>query len=76
MITGTIRNIDHTKAFGFISTPDKGDYFFHRSSVQAPTEFMDLRVGHQVEFEPQPRAPKGPRAEYVRAVYVEDEANG
>ena len=74
IMTGTIRTLYLDKAFGFITTPDKGDYFFHRTSVQPPTEFAELQVGQQVEFEPQPKSPKGPRAEYVRALDAEEDA--
>lgn len=67
-MVGTIRTIHHDKAYGFISTPAEGDYFFHRSSVQPQEQFGELVIGTKVEFEPQARSPKGPRAENVRIV--------
>jgi len=66
-MVGTIRTIQQEKSFGFIQTTD-GDFFFHRSSVVAPYNFSDLRIGQQVEFEPNAQSPKGPRAEQVRIV--------
>lgn len=66
-MTGTVRTINHEKAFGFIKA-DVGDFFFHRSAVQPSEEFTMLQIGTQVSFDPQPRAPKGPRAENVRAL--------
>ena len=36
------------------------EYFFHRSAVEGP--FEELREGDLVGFEPEPVAPKGPRA--------------
>ena len=64
-MTGTIRQLQTEKSFGFIQTAE-GDFFFHRSAVQSPYNFSDLRIGQQVEFEPDQRSPKGPRAEQVR----------
>jgi len=66
-MTGTIRSITQDKGFGFIQTANSGDFFFHRSSVQ-DVDFSELRIGQQVEFDEQPRSPKGPRAENVRPV--------
>ena len=63
-ITGTIKR-KTSKGFGFIST-DKGDLFFHSSSVEGTT-YEQLREGQKVEFR-EGRGPKGPRAENVKPV--------
>ena len=65
MPQGTIRKLITDKGFGFIEG-DKGDLFFHHSSVEGTT-FEELREGQSVEFE-EGRGPKGPRAENVRVV--------
>jgi CspA family cold shock protein len=64
MPQGTIKKI-LDKGFGFISG-DKGDLFFHRSSVEG-ANFEDLQEGQAVEYE-EGEGPKGPRAENVRPV--------
>jgi len=65
-MTGTIRKILREKGFGFIE-PDDGsdDVFFSRGSVDARTEFDDLREGDQVQFQVRP-GDKGPRAAGVK----------
>ncbi|HLA83860.1 MAG TPA: cold shock domain-containing protein [Thermoguttaceae bacterium] len=62
---GTIRKLIMDKGFGFIQG-EKGDLFFHHSSVEDAT-FEELREGQAVEFE-EGRSPKGPRAENVKPV--------
>ena len=64
MPQGTIKKLTN-KGFGFIDG-DKGDMFFHSSSVEGTT-FEELREGQQVEYE-EGQGPKGPRAENVRLV--------
>jgi CspA family cold shock protein len=64
---GTIRNLNTDKSFGFITTKTEGDFFFHRSAVR-DDRFGDLVMGQTVEFDPQPKGPKGPRAENVRLI--------
>ena len=64
MAQGTIKKLT-SKGFGFIST-DKGDLFFHSSSVEG-TSFEQLHEGQKVEFT-EGRGPKGPRAENVRPI--------
>ena len=64
MPQGTIKKLTN-KGFGFIDG-EKGDMFFHSSSVEGTT-FEELREGQQVEYE-EGRGPKGPRAENVRLV--------
>ncbi|MBN2215878.1 MAG: cold shock domain-containing protein [Pirellulales bacterium] len=65
MPQGTIRKLIMDKGFGFIQG-EKGDLFFHHSSVEGAT-FEELREGQAVEFE-EGRSPKGPRAENVKPV--------
>ena len=64
MPQGTIKKLTN-KGFGFIEG-ERGDIFFHSSSVQGTT-FEALSEGQQVEYE-EGRGPKGPRAENVRPV--------
>jgi cold shock CspA family protein len=62
-LTGTIKNVNAIKGFGFILGSDGVEYFFHRS---ASTDFQDLVRGTPVRFVPVPGGgPKGPRAERV-----------
>ncbi len=53
------------KGFGFIET-SSGDLFFHLSSIRDGS-FEQLYEGQTVEFE-SGQGPKGPRAEWVKAV--------
>ena len=64
MPQGTIKKLTN-RGFGFIEG-ERGDIFFHSSSVQGTT-FEALSEGQQVEYE-EGRGPKGPRAESVRLV--------
>ena len=59
---GTIKRITD-RGFGFITTLEGGEYFFHQSAC-ASTRFDDLRVGQAVSFTVA-EGPKGPRAENV-----------
>jgi CspA family cold shock protein len=62
MPQGTIKKVIADKGFGFI-TGERGDLFFHSSSVVGTT-IEALRVGQTVTYE-EGRGPKGPRAENV-----------
>lgn len=64
MPQGTIKTLT-AKGFGFIDT-EKGDLFFHQSSVEGAS-YEQLREGQQVEFV-EGHGPKGPRAESVKVV--------
>ena len=64
MPQGTIKKLTQ-KGFGFIEG-EKGDMFFHSSSVEGTT-FEALSEGQQVEYT-EGQGPKGPRAENVRLV--------
>ena len=59
---GTIKRITD-KGFGFISTAEGTEYFFHQSACVG-TRFDDLREGQPVTFTVG-QGPKGPRAENV-----------
>lgn len=65
MPEGTIKKITD-KGFGFISTGNGQDMFFHSSSIEG-ARFDELREGQSVTFT-EGRGPKGPRAENVRLV--------
>ena len=65
MPQGTIKKIVTDKGFGFISG-EKGDIFFHLSSVQGK-RFEELTEGEAVEYETE-ISQKGPRAVSVRAI--------
>jgi cold shock protein len=65
-MTGTVKNINEDKGFGFIRDETGKEYFFHRSAVSGD-EFEDLRQGDRVEFDVG-QGPKGPRAENVRRI--------
>jgi len=65
MSQGTIKILVSEKGFGFIEG-DKGELFFHHSSVQGTT-FEALQEGQKVEFT-EGSGPKGPRAESVSLV--------
>lgn len=62
MPQGTIKKLTD-KGFGFIEG-DRGDVFFHSSSLEGTT-FDALSEGQQVEYQ-EGRGPKGPCAENVR----------
>jgi CspA family cold shock protein len=59
---GTIKRITD-RGFGFITTPEGAEYFFHQSAC-AGTRFEELREGQMVSFTVG-QGPKGPRAENV-----------
>ena len=50
MPKGTIRKLVTDRGFGFISTEQEGDLFFH-SNVLEGVEFSSLSEGQEVEFE-------------------------
>ena len=63
MEQGTIKRITD-KGFGFISTNEENDMFFHSSSLEG-VHFNDLREGQSVTYTVG-QGPKGPRAENVQ----------
>ena len=64
MATGTIRRLMRDRGYGFITTEDGKDIFFHRTALRG-LRFDSLREGQSVEFEVE-TGPKGPRAVEVR----------
>jgi len=67
-MTGTIKNVNHEKGYGFIVDERGIEYFFHRSGLEVREGFTHLRHGVRVQFT-SVDAPKGPRAE---GIIVED----
>ena len=66
MTAGTIKKVVAERGFGFISTVDEKEYFFHRSALDSSLDFDRLVGGEQVRFEIE-QSPKGPRASNVQA---------
>jgi len=64
MPKGTIRRV-MDRGFGFISTEDETDIFFHRSDIEG-VEFNSLSEGQEVEFEKGQGRDGRPRAVRVR----------
>lgn len=65
MPQGTIKKLTD-KGFGFIEG-ERGDIFFHCSSVEGEGGFEALNEGQMVEYN-EGSGPKGPRAEDVKVV--------
>lgn len=63
MAEGTVKKVTD-KGFGFITTTEGGDIFFHMSNLDG-VRFEDLREGQRVTYTVG-QGPKGPRAENVR----------
>ena len=66
MHTGKIKKLVHERGFGFISSMDGREIFFHQSSL-VDVQFSGLQEGQSVEFEVE-KSPKGPRAINVKVV--------
>ena len=64
MAKGTIRRLMRQRGYGFITTEDGKDIFFHRTALRG-LSFDSLKEGQSVEFEVE-TGPKGPRAVDVR----------
>jgi CspA family cold shock protein len=65
MAQGTIKRVTD-KGFGFISTDNGTDMFFHSSALEG-VSYDELREGQKVEYSVG-QGPKGPRAENVRVL--------
>lgn len=63
MAEGTIKKVTD-KGFGFITTDNGGDIFFHMSNLDG-VRFDELREGQRVTYTVG-QGPKGARAENVR----------
>ena len=66
MATGTVKKVVADRGFGFITSSDQKDYFFHRDALDSSLDFDRLNGGENVEFEIE-QSPKGPRANRVRS---------
>lgn len=66
MTTGTIKKVISERGFGFISSPDGKEYFFHKDGLSPSLDFDRLVGGESVTFDPE-RGPKGERAVRVQA---------
>jgi len=64
MAKGKIRRLIRYRAYGFITTKDGKDVFFHRTTLRG-LRFESLKEGQSVEFEVE-TGPRGPRAVNVR----------
>ena len=65
MPEGTIKKL-MDKGFGFISTGEAKDLFFHSKNLEG-VSFEELREGQKVSFT-KGQGPKGPQAENVKPV--------
>ena len=63
METGKIKKVMKDRGFGFISTGDGKEVFFHRSECRQ-NDFDSLEQGQEVGFDLEV-VPKGPRARNV-----------
>ena len=64
MAKGKVRRLMRNRGYGFMTTEDGKDVFFHRTALQG-VSFDSLKEGQPVEFEVEEGA-KGPRAVNVR----------
>lgn len=64
MPQGTISRLNQARGFGFVTTPEGEDIFFHRTNVQE-TPFARLQVGDKVNYDVQ-FTPRGARAGNVQ----------
>ncbi len=66
MPTGTVKKLVSERGFGFITSDDGKDYFFHRSVLAPSLDFDRISTGEKVRFEIE-QDPKGARARNVEA---------
>lgn len=64
MPQGTISRLSHPRGYGFITTPENEDLFFHRSNIK-DSQFYVLQVGDRVNYSIQLTS-RGPRADQVQ----------
>ena len=64
--TGTVKKVIADRGFGFITSDDAKDYFFHRDALDSSLNFDQLNGGEKVEFQIE-QSPRGPRATNVKA---------
>ena len=65
MKTGTVREYDQSKGFGFIESDDGDDLFVHVSGLRVDLQNQGLRQGLHVQFDVQYDV-KGDRAVNVK----------
>ena len=65
-VTGTVKFVNESKGFGFITREGGPDVFVHFSAIQS-SGFKTLAEGQQVEFTVT-QGQKGPQAENVVAL--------
>ena len=65
MKTGTVREYDQSKGFGFIESDDGDDLFVHASGLRVDLQKQGLRQGLHVRFDVQYDV-KGDRAVNVK----------
>lgn len=65
MAKGTIARLMRGRGYGFITTEEGKDLFFHQTALQG-VDFDSLKEGQPVEFETE-EGPKGPRAANIRS---------
>jgi len=63
-LKGKIKRLIRERGFGFITTEDGKEVFFHRSALEGEN-FDALEEGANVEFDLE-EGPKGPRATNVK----------
>ena len=66
MSTGTVKKLIRNRGFGFISSEEGGEIFFHTSALEEGV-FDSLEEGDAVEFDVE-QGDKGPRAANVKRV--------
>jgi cold shock CspA family protein len=62
---GQVIKVLRDKGIGFLRADGGKEYFMHRSEV---VDYDGLKEGDKVTFEPDDKAPKGPRAGNVQKV--------
>jgi CspA family cold shock protein len=66
---GTIDRLAPERGFGFISSDDGQEFFFHRGALQA-TDFEELAPGTRVVFEAGTETHGDEQGEHPRAVNI------
>jgi CspA family cold shock protein len=65
MAKGTVARLISDRGYGFITTEEGKDVFFHRTSLQG-LEFDSLKDGQALEFEIE-EGSRGPRAVNIKS---------